>query len=110
MKAIKRIILLAVFVVLSSSAHAQEQGFRWGKWSAGQLTNMGNLMDKVVDSYIDSVGNTYIFGRCGMSARLGGNGPYINPMDSIQGYSVGNIHGVFLAKIDTLGNVLWCKS
>ncbi|MBP5515505.1 MAG: T9SS type A sorting domain-containing protein [Bacteroidales bacterium] len=110
MKAIKKNILLAAFVVLSSATHAQEQGFRWGKWSEGQLTNMGNLMDEVVDSYIDSVGNTYIFGRCGMSARLGGNGPYINPMDSIQGYSVGNIYGVFLAKIDTLGNVLWCKS
>ena len=67
-------------------------------------------MDKVVDSYIDSVGNTYIFGKCGMSARLGENGPYICPMDSITGYSLGNIYGVFLAKIDTLGNVLWCKS
>ena len=109
MKAIKRNILLAVFVVLSLTAHTQEQGFRWGKWSAGQL-NSNKLMDEVVDSYIDSVGNTYIFGRCGMSARLGGNGPYINPMDSIQGYSLGNIHGVFLAKIDTSGNVLWCKS
>ncbi|MBP5516690.1 MAG: hypothetical protein J6X86_07065, partial [Bacteroidales bacterium] len=90
-------LTFALLALLAITSNAQEQGFRWGKWSAGQLTNSGNLMDEVVDSYIDSVGNTYIFGRCGMSARLGGNGPYINPMDSIQGYSVGNIHGVFLA-------------
>ena len=106
----RKTFIFALLAVLTFTTQAQEQGFRWGKWSAGQPTNMGNLMDEVVDSYIDSVGNTYIFGRCGMSARLGGNGPYINPMDSIQGYSVGNIYGVFLAKIDTLGNVLWCKS
>ena len=94
-----------------NSAFAQEQGFRWGKWSAGQTIN-GGLKDEVVDSYIDSVGNTYIFGRCGLSARLGENGPYINPMDSdsITGYYIGNTFGVFLAKIDTLGNVLWCRS
>lgn len=104
------VCILLSYAMPANTAHSQEQGFRWGKWSEGQRTNSGNLMDEVVDSYIDSVGNTYIFGRCGMSARLGGNGPYINPMDSIQGYSVGNIFGVFLAKIDTLGNVLWCKS
>ena len=94
------------------TAHAQQQGFRWGKWSAGLLDN-NSLRDKVVDSYIDSAGNTYIFGRFGMDARLGENGPKICPMDTCaveMGYMIGNSRGVFLAKIDSLGNILWCKS
>lgn len=49
-----------------------------------------------------------------MDARLNSgiyNGPYINPMDSItEYYSSGITFGVFLAKIDTSGTVLWCKS
>ena len=107
---VNRIIVFSLFL-LASTAHgfAQQQGFRWGKWAKGQTIN-NKVMDEIVDSHIDSAGNTYIFGKCGMSARLGGNGPYINPMDSITGYSLGNIYGVFLAKIDTLGNILWCKS
>ena len=112
MKAIKKNILLAAFVVLSSAVHSQEQDLRWGKWSKGQQ-NGNTMRDKVVDSYVDSVGNTYIFGRFGMDARLGGNGPKICPMDTCaveMGYMIGNSRGVFLAKIDSLGNILWCKS
>ena len=104
--------LLLCYAVPTNTAHAQQQGFRWGKWSAGLFSN-NNLMDKVVDSYIDSAGNTYIFGRFGMDARLGENGPKICPMDTCaveMGYMIGNSQGVFLAKIDSLGNILWCKS
>ena len=51
---------------LTSRANAQVSGYRWGKWSEGQRGNgTGSLVDKVVDSYIDSAGNTYIFGQFG---------------------------------------------
>ena len=112
MKAIKKSIFLAAFVVLSLATHAQEQGLRWGKWSAGR--KIGNsLMDRVVDSYIDSIGNTYIFGAFGMDARLGENGPQICPLDTgaaEMGYMIEKSQGVFLAKIDSLVNILWCVS
>lgn len=106
------ILLSYAMPVLTVHAQEQEQGFRWGKWSAGQKNN-GSLMDKVLDSYIDSVGNTYIYGMFAMDARLGENGPKIYPMDTCaveMGYMIGNSQGVFLAKIDSLGNILWCKS
>ena len=94
------------------TVHAQEQGFRWGKWFQGyRESGSGLMMDEVVDSYIDSAGNSYVFGVCGLSARLNSaihTGPYICPADSI--LSGQNIYGIFLAKIDTLGNILWCKS
>lgn len=104
-------IVIVFFLMLVGNAYAQEQGFRWGKWSRGQdIYGGGGMPDKIVDSYIDSVGNTYIFGRFGKGSRLGENGPYICPMDSISGYMNLQTIGVFLAKIDTAGNILWCKS
>ncbi len=111
LKSIKYIIscILLVCGMLAGSAQAQEHGFRWGKWSEGHSVS-GHLIDRVVDSYIDSAGNTYIFGKCGSAAQLGEDGPYICPIDSMSGYSSGtNIQGVYLAKIDTAGNILWCK-
>ena len=107
---VNRIIVFSLFL-LASTAHgfAQQQGFRWGKWSEGHR-DQGTLLDKVVDSYVDSAGNTYILGQFGLCARMGGNGPYICPIDSIDGYMHWNNVGVFLAKIDSLGNLLWCKS
>lgn len=91
-------------------AQAQEQGFRWGKWSQGSGPVVES--DNVIDSYIDSSGNVYIFGRCSTNARLGEDSPYICPMDSAlgNGYVRSRNWGVYLAKIDTSGNVLWCKS
>ena len=101
--------ILLCYALPANTAHAQQQGFRWGKWSEGQR-DQGTLLDKVVDSYVDSAGNTYILGQFGLCARMGGNGPYICPIDSIDGYMHWNNTGVFLAKIDSLGNLLWCKS
>ena len=104
--------ILLCCVMPTNTARAQQQGFRWGKWASGQFIN-NTLKDKVVDSYIDSAGNTYIFGGFGMDARLGENGPKICPMDTCaveMGYLIGNSPGVFLAKIDSMGNILWCKS
>ena len=112
-KSIKSIISIALLVcgMLAGSAQAQEHGFRWGKWAAGHdYSGGGGLVDQVVDSYIDSAGNTYIWGQCGKDALLGENGPYICPMDSIPGYWQGNSPGVFLAKIDTAGNIVWHKA
>ena len=105
--------ILLCYALPANTAHAQQQGFRWGKWSEGQHEQDGSLKDKVLDSYIDSAGNTYIFGKFGMSARLGDGGPYICPMDSLareMGYMIGNSTGTFIAKIDSSGNILWCKS
>jgi len=107
------VCILLLCLMPMTASHAQQQGFRWGKWSEGQHEQDGSLKDKVLDSYIDSVGNTYIFGKFGMSARLGDGGPYICPMDSLArewGYMIGNSDGTFIAKIDSSGNILWCKS
>lgn len=103
-------VLLILCLLLGFSAQAQEQGFRWGKWSQGSGPVVES--DNVIDSYIDSSGNVYIFGRCSTNARLGEGSPYICPMDSAlgNGYYRGRNWGVYLAKIDTSGNVLWCKS
>lgn len=108
----RKTLTFALLALMTLTVHAQEQGFRWGKWSAGHTID-GGIMDKVVDSYVDSIGNTYIFGRFGMAARLGANGPRICPMDTCaveMGYTISNTFGVFLAKIDSSGNILWCKS
>src|SRR5574344_624875 len=103
------ICILFFFCMLANFAQAQEQGYRWGKWIAGQ-TGAGCLRDEIVDSYIDSLGNTYMLGNFGKDARLGENAPYICPMDGgVPGYRIGNSQGVFLAKIDSIGEVLWCK-
>ena len=113
---INKIIIVSIllfYTMLINTVYSQEQSFRWGKWSAGQTGSNGYLYDKVVDSYVDSVGNTYIYGTFAMDARLGGNGPKICPMDTCaveMGYMIGNSQGVFIAKIDSLGNILWCKS
>ena len=105
------IVIIAMLLFCGMAGNAQESGYRWGKWSEGQHNQgTGNLMDKVIDAYIDSAGNTYIFGQFGKDARLGRNGPYICPMDSIPGYINGTTHGVYLAKVDSSGNILWCKS
>lgn len=110
-KSIKYIISCILLVCGMLAGNAQEHGFRWGKWSEGHhYSGGGGLVDKVVDSYIDSAGNTYIWGQCGLDARLGEDGPYICPMDSIPGYWRGNAPGVFLAKIDTAGNIVWHKA
>ena len=113
---INKIIIVSIllfYTMLINTVYSQEQSFRWGKWSAGQTGSNGYLYDGVVDSYVDSVGNTYIYGTFAMDARLGGNGPKICPMDTCaveMGYMIGNSQGVFIAKIDSLGNILWCKS
>ena len=107
------VYILLCYAMPVNTAHAQEQGFRWGKWARGHTGSNGYLYDGVVDSYVDSVGNTYIYGTFAMDARLGENGPKICPMDTCaveMGYMIGNSQGVFLAKIDSLGNILWCKS
>lgn len=108
------VCILLSYAMPAQTVHAQEQGYCWGKWARGQTGSGGKVYDEVKDSYVDSAGNTYIFGRCGIDARLNSgiyNGPYINPMDSItEYYSSGITFGVFLAKIDTSGTVLWCKS
>lgn len=103
-------VLLILCMLLGFGAQAQEQGFRWGKWSQGSGPVVES--DNVIDSYIDSSGNVYIFGRCSTNARLGEDSPYICPMDSAlgNGYVRSRNWGVYLAKIDTSGNVLWCKS
>lgn len=108
-------VTLVLFVLLAGGVQAQEHGFRWGKWQQGRLTQNGALQDRVCDSYVDSIGNTYIWGQYGAQARLGEYGPYICPLDEY-GYDPQHmpgtnfIAGAFLAKIDSAGTVLWCKS
>src|SRR5574344_1097264 len=93
--------------MLANVAQAQEQGYRWGKWIAGQTTSSGALGDEIVDSYIDSLGNTYMLGNFRTDARLGEDAPYICPMDGgVPGYRIGINYGVFLANIDATATVV----
>ncbi|MCQ2300438.1 MAG: T9SS type A sorting domain-containing protein [Bacteroidales bacterium] len=108
-------VTLVLFVLLAGGVQAQEHGFRWGKWQEGQRTQDGALKDIVFASYVDSIGNTYVWGEYGQNARLGEYGPYICPLDEY-GYDPqhrpgsGFQLGTFLAKIDSAGTVMWCKS
>ena len=99
--------LLCVCFMAAGSACAQESGYRWGKSFVGSSQG-GQPMDNIISTVMDSLGNTYIWGRFGYGARL--DGSYICPMDSATGYSQGTIMGVFLAKVDSSGHVFWCKS
>ena len=102
-----RKVMLGLVVLggMMGVTQAQEIEYRWGKtfkgWERGS-----SAFDNVYDSYIDSLGNTYVFGRFAPKARLGQNGPYISWMDSLNTYMYSFAWGAFLAKIDSAG--AWC--
>ena len=107
----KHFFTLVVMALCAIGSYGQETAYRWGKWTLS-MKNWGSNadVDRIMDTYVDEEGNSYVYGQMGMMARLGENGDYICPMDTADGYRVETSTGVFLAKIDSAGNVLWCKS
>ncbi|MBR3412147.1 MAG: hypothetical protein IKG81_05615 [Bacteroidales bacterium] len=105
MKAIKRIILLAVFVVLSLTAHAQR--FDWVKSYWGIATNSGQTDgNKIIDTDADSDGNVYVIGEFTSGAQI--NGVDLLPMNpyGIQNKTI----NVVIAKLSPEGDLLWHKA
>ena len=99
MKASKRIILLAAFVVLSLAAHAQQ--FDWVKSYTG--TDRPSMTDNyIVDQVSDNDGNLYILGQCSPNALF--DGQTLVPIHH------DNRNCIMIAKISTIGELLWHKS
>ena len=106
-----RKVMLCLVVLggmMTRMAQAQEIEYRWGKTFKG-WEDGNSAFDNVYDSYIDSLGNTYVFGRFAPKARLGQNGPYISWMDSVDTYRYSFAWGAFLAKIDSTGGLVWWR-
>ena len=97
MKAIKRIILMAAFVMLTFAAHAQR--FEWARTIDGYDQSSSNVANKIADSMTDSDGNLYICAQYGQSASLCG----VNLPDRGQN---GNM---VVAKISPEGEMVWHK-
>ena len=102
MKASKRVILLAAFVVLSLAAHAQH--FDWVKSYSGQEPT-GKFWNYIVSSVTDSHGNLYVAGQFANGATIDGHDmlPF-----SPYGGQVENPNSCIM-KISPQGNVVWKK-
>ena len=97
MKASKRVILLAAFVVLSLAAHAQH--FDWVKSYTGS-DRPGHVDNWIVGSVSDSQGNLYVLGQCAHDAQIEGI-PFV-PINNHQ-------ECILIAKISPNGNIVWHK-
>ena len=94
MKEIKRILLLAVFVVLTLAAHAQH--FDWAKNFHGYGDEYTNLPRGLV---ADSEGNVYHLMQVGRGGSLDG----VDPFESIVNYNP----SALLVKMSSDGQYLW---
>ena len=101
MKANKRVILLAAFVVLSLTAHAQR--FDWVKTYTGPDLN-GSETNNIVGSFVDAEGNFYFLGEFSPSATLCGIRLLPHEVVSEQYKSV------VVAKLSPSGLLMWHKA
>ena len=101
MKAIKRIILLAAFVLLSLAAHAQR--FDWVKHYHGLRDD--DYRSGIERMATDSEGNIYVMGRFTMDAAIDGE-----PFLPAQYWSLNNNMSLFVAKLSPDGTLLWHKA
>ena len=98
----KRVILLAAFVVLSLAAHAQH--FDWVKTYTGpDISDM--TTNKIVGSCVDNEGNLYILGEFSPQAQL--CGVDLLPHEII---TTPLRRAVLIAKLSPQGVLLWHKA
>ncbi len=97
-KQCKLLFILFVGLVSASVASAQSERFLWEVHSPHILSISQRTMD--------SVGNLYVAGVFESQAEI--NGQYICPADTDAWLFASR--GVFIAKFDTAGTMLWCRS
>ena len=97
----KRVILLAAFVVLSLAAHAQH--FDWVKTYTGPDLN-GSETNNIVGSFVDAEGNFYFLGEFSPLATLCGIRLLPHEVVSEQYKSV------VVAKLSPSGQLMWHKA
>ena len=97
-KQCKLLFILFVGLLSASVASAQSERFLWEVHSPHILSISQRTMD--------SVGNLYVAGVFESQAEI--NGQYICPADTDAWLFASR--GVFIAKFDTAGTMLWCRS
>ena len=97
----KRVILLAAFVVLSLAAHAQH--FDWVKTYTGPDLN-GSETNNIVGSFVDAEGNFYFLGEFSPSATL--CGIRLLPQEVVSE----QYKSVVVAKLSPSGQLMWHKA
>ena len=103
-------LFLALVVFCGSHLSAQAPEYRWGEYYKGNEYSTGSHYDIIHSTAFDSAGNVYVFGQYGVRGQFD-RSIYICPMDDTVGFVQANVgFGCFLAKFDTLGTLLWCKS
>ena len=102
MKSIKKILLLAAFVVLSLAAHAQR--FDWVKSYSGQEPS-GKYWNYIVSSVTDSQGNLYIAGQFANGASV--DGQELLPFPPHGGQTENS--NSCIMKITPQGDIVWKK-
>ncbi len=103
-------LFLAFFVLCGSHLAAQTPEYRWGRYFKGNVYSTGSHYDIIHSTAFDSAGNVYVFGQYGVRGQFD-RSIYICPMDDTVGFQQANVgFGCFLAKFDTMGTLLWCKS
>lgn len=105
---VKFFSFVLLFIVIAVHAGAQNQGLQWKTWYG----NIG-FVSSIKYSYIDSAGNTYVYGLFGRGSKIEDD-RYICPLDSVHlpngAEGGGALSGVFIAKIDSEGQIVWLKS
>ena len=102
MKASKSIILMAAFVVLTFTAHAQH--FDWVKTYSGQ-DPAGRSWNYIASSVTDSHGNLYVAGQFAYGASIDGQSLL---SFSPHGGDINNPNACIM-KISPQGNIVWKK-
>ena len=102
MKAIKRILLLAAFVVLTLAAHVQH--FDWVKSYSGQEPS-GKYWNYIVSSVTDSQGNLYVAGQFANGASV--DGQELLPFPPHGGQTENS--NSCIMKISPQGDIVWKK-
>lgn len=96
----KRISIIALFIVFAFSAQAQR--FEWAKG----YTVSQNSYRSIVGGITDSLGNLYILGNCDASSVWDG-AEYVLPSINKTAKNLSN--SVLIAKINTEGEMAWKK-
>ncbi len=102
----KKILLLAAFSLAMLAAYAQDDAeLKWVRGYSGNVSLDGIPKgDRLHGLYMDSAGNMYIYGWTNSRGDIQGH-----PLLKVDSLPFRDEDGLFLAKIDTAGTLLWSK-
>lgn len=102
-----RVVSIFFFsILLLGRLAAQEQSeFRWARSFPGEACSYGSY-ESIIKTMYDSVGNMYIYGTATPGAEWNGR----RMLDSDTLIWQHCKMSLFLAKVDTCGELVWCKS